>query len=334
LVAVVTRAAAAGRPVRVGLPSRSRHHRGDEIFIDLSRYHRLQRVDRQAGWATVEAGIPLASLWMALGSWGLSLENGSRRPAQALGAAVSTGAHGTGAALGGLATQVTGLRLITFDGIVISCSATEEPDIFDAARVGRGALGVISTVTLRCVPGFNLRTRMTSLDVNEALDRFDEYAGAHDHFELSWLPGRRKARVVTANRTDEPADGAAVDRSYRWWSRRRIWPPVIEYSIPRSDSGPALRRARGLSAGSGMAPLFPIEVSTTAADDIPLSPAQGRASIYIAGVAGLGGRPQWGTPHGLNPAALRGLYPRWDEWQAVRDRLDPNRRFAQSSGQG
>jgi hypothetical protein len=72
----------------------------------------------------------------------------------------------------------------------------------------------------------------------------------------------------------------------------------------------------------------------TAGDDIPLSPAEGRPSIYVAGVAGLGGRPQWGSPHGLTTAALRALYPRWDEWQAVRDRLDPDRRIIQTSGQG
>jgi FAD/FMN-containing dehydrogenase len=334
LVAVLKQAAAAGRRVRVGPPSRSHHHRGSEIFVDLSQYYRLRRVDREARCATAEAGISVAGLWAALGSWGLSMENGSRRPAQALGAAVSTGAHGTGVAFGSLATQVTGLRLITFDGTVINCSATEEPDIFDAARVGRGALGVLSTVTLRFQPGFNLRARVTSLDLDEALDRFDELADGNDHFELSWRPGRRQARVVTANRTDEPADGAEVDRSYRWWSRRRPGAAVIEYSVPRSDSGPALRRARAVSAGSHAAPHFPIEVSTTAGDDIALSPAQGRASVYIAGIAGLEGRPQWGSAHGLSAAALRALYPRWDEWQAVRDRLDPDRRFAQSSGQG
>jgi L-gulono-1,4-lactone dehydrogenase len=140
--------------------------------------------------------------------------------------------------------------------------------------------------------------------------------------------------VVTANRTDEPADGGAVDRSYRWWNRRRIWPPQVEYSITRDEAASALRRARELSAVSRTALPFPIEVSVSAADDIPLSPSEGRPSVYIAGVAGLGGRPQWGSAHGLSTTALQSLYPRWDEWQAVRDRLDPDRRFAQRRGQG
>jgi L-gulonolactone oxidase len=233
-----------------------------------------------------------------------------------------------------LVTEVTGLRLVAPDGTVIDCSATEEPEIFNAARAGRGALGIISTVTLRCRPGFNVRRQAMTLDLDEALARFDEYAGGSDYFELSWFPGRNKARIVTACRTEEPADGHAVDRCYRWWNRRRVWAPLVEYSFARDEAAVALRRAMELTASRKGAPLFPIEVSVTAGDDIPLSPAEGRPSVYIAGVLGLDGRPQWGSPHGLNEAALRARYPRWDEWQAVRERLDPDRRLVQTSGQG
>ncbi len=328
------RAAAARRPLRVGRPTRSRHQRGDEILVDLSAYPRLVHVDRAGGQATVEAGITMRHLGVALGSWGLSLENGWRRPDQSLGAAVSLGAHGFGARYGGVATQVTGLRLVIADGTVIDCSASEEPEIFDAARAGLGALGVISTVTLRCQPGFNLRTATTVVALDQALDRFDADVEAHDYFELSWRPGRSRARVVTADRTAEAADGGAVDRSYRWWNRRRPWAPVMEYAFGRDVAAPALRRAQSLTGVSHLGAPFPIEVSVGAGDDLPLSPASGRSSVYIAGVAGLGGRPSWGTPHGLNAAALRALYPRWDEWQAVRDRLDPDRRLLQRSGQG
>ncbi|MDQ6615715.1 MAG: FAD-binding protein, partial [Actinomycetota bacterium] len=244
LIAIVKRAAAAGRPVRVaGRAGRAPRWDGNDILIDLAGYNRVLRVDRAGGQATTEAGITLRRLAVALGSWGLSLENGGRRPGQALGAAISLGAHGTGAAYGAVATQVTALRLITPAGTVISCSATEDREIFDAARVGLGQLGVISTVTMRCEPGFNVRTAAASLDLGEALDRFAAYADGNNYFTLSWLPGRDRARVVTANRTDEPADGGAVDRGYRWFNRRRVWPPQFEYAVGRDESGPALRRA-------------------------------------------------------------------------------------------
>jgi FAD/FMN-containing dehydrogenase len=335
LVAIVTRAAELRRPIRIlGRPARKAPRNGEQVLVDLAAYGRALLIDPERGEATFQAGISLRHLGVTLGSWGLTMENGGRAPDQTLGAAVSLGAHGTGASQGGVATQVNALRLITPEGAIVDCSAREEPDVFNAARVGLGALGVISTVTLRVQPGFNLRARVATVDLDEALVRFESYAAGNDHFELAWLPGRDRARVITANRTEEPADGGAVDRSYRWWNRRRIWPPLIECSFGPGESAAALRRARELSAVRHLGSLFPIEVSVSAGDDIALSPAQGRPSVFIAGVAGLGGRPQWGSAHGLSPAALQAMYPKWEEWQAVRDRLDPQRRFAHSSGQG
>lgn len=331
LVAIVRRAAAERRAVAVGGGTGSAG--GDAVLIDLSGYDRVLRVDRDNGEATIEAGISVRALGITLGSWGLSLENGGRDPRQSLGAAVSLGAHGTGAAYGGLATQVTALRLVTPDGQIVRCSATEEPEIFNAARVGLGALGVISTMTMRCQPGFNLRVDTRSVDLDGALADFDALADGNDHFEVSWLSGRHRAKVTTANRTDEAADGRAVDRGYRWFNRRRITRCAVEFSLARTESSAALRRAREQGGGSRWAAPFPIVVSVTAGDDIPLSPAEGRASVYIAGVAGMDGRRQWGTGP-ADVASQRARYPRFCEWQAVRDRLDPDGRFAQTSGQG
>ena len=42
----------------------------------------------------------------------------------------------------------------------------------------------------------------------------------------------------------------------------------------------------------------------------------------------LGGRPHWGKRHFQTAATLRARYPRWDRFQAVRARLDPNGVFA------
>jgi L-gulonolactone oxidase len=78
-----------------------------------------------------------------------------------------------------------------------------------------------------------------------------------------------------------------------------------------------------------------------AADDVPLSMASARDTAYIAAhvpagtepgpwfaaleaIAGeVGGRPHWGKLHGLAAGALRARYPRFDEFVAVRERLDP-----------
>ena len=45
---------------------------------------------------------------------------------------------------------------------------------------------------------------------------------------------------------------------------------------------------------------------------------------------GFGGRPHWGKMHFQDAASLTRLYPRFGDFLAVRDRLDPDRVFTNS----
>lgn len=137
-----------------------------------------------------------------------------------------------------------------------------------------------------------------------------------------------------------------VDRSYRVFaSRRRIHFTEMEYAIPRRHAAEAVRRtldaAEGAEAGVG----FPIEVRFVAADEAMLSPAHDRDTCYIAvhqyrGMAWeayfrsvesimdeYGGRPHWGKRHFQTAETLAERYPRWQDFQALRGRLDPEGRF-------
>ena len=90
----------------------------------------------------------------------------------------------------------------------------------------------------------------------------------------------------------------------------------------------------------------PVEVRVTRGDDIPLSTASGRDSAYLAvhmyrgtpryeqffrGVdaelSAMDGRPHWGKLHYRAAADLQPVYPRWAEFQAARDAVDPQRVF-------
>ncbi|TMG05175.1 MAG: oxidoreductase, partial [Chloroflexi bacterium] len=129
--------------------------------------------------------------------------------------AISTATHGTGRALGGIATQVTGLRLIAGDGSIVECSADKEPDIFSAARVGLGALGIISTVTLRCVKAFNLRAIEMPERVDQVLERLDENIETNDHFEFFWVPNTGWALTKRNQRTTAPLATRGLWKEFR-----------------------------------------------------------------------------------------------------------------------
>jgi FAD/FMN-containing dehydrogenase len=154
------------------------------VAIDLSRWTGITAADTQTGLVTVRAGTTLRTLNAELGGLGLAMANLGDIDAQTLAGALSTGTHGTGARLGGLATQVEALDLVLADGSLVTCSAASRPELFAAARIGLGALGVITSVTLRCVPSFTLAADERPVPVDEVLEQFDSLAAANDHFEF------------------------------------------------------------------------------------------------------------------------------------------------------
>jgi L-gulonolactone oxidase len=171
------------------------------VQVRLDEYASVLRYDPEASTVTVEAGITLGSLAAELARRGLALANLGDIGYQTVAGAISTGTHGTGAKLGGLATDVVGLQLVTADGSLVSCTVDEEPEIFAAARVGLGALGIISTVTLRCQPAFNLRAVEEPIRLDDVLASIDELVDGNEHFEFFWVPHTGWALTKRNNRT-------------------------------------------------------------------------------------------------------------------------------------
>jgi FAD-linked oxidoreductase len=168
--------------------------------VDLGGWTGIESADREDGLVTVRAGTTLKELNAKLDRLGLAMTNLGDIDAQTVAGAISTGTHGTGAKLGGLATQVAGLELVLADGSVVRCSADERPDLFNAARVGLGALGVISTVTLRCEPAFCLVADERPEPLDGVIEQLDQLVTGHDHMEFYWFPYGRKALVKRNDR--------------------------------------------------------------------------------------------------------------------------------------
>ena len=190
------------------------------VALDLSLWTGITAADTRTGVVTARSGTTLRALNVELGGLGLAMANLGDIDAQTLAGALSTGTHGTGAGLGGLATQVEALELVLADGSLVTCSASSRPELFTAARIGLGALGVITTVTLRCVPSFTLIADERPVPMQEVLEQFDALAAANDHFEFYWFPYGRKALVKRNNRPS-PADAAPASAAMPAW--RRFW---------------------------------------------------------------------------------------------------------------
>ncbi len=365
----------------------------DGLLIRPERLTGVRAVDRAAGTVTVAAGTPLKHLNETLAAHGLSLTNMGDIMEQTVSGAAGTGTHGTGRDSASIAAQITALELVTADGSVLTCSADENPDVFTAARLGLGALGVISELTFAVEPEFLLTAREEPMGFDEVTDRFDELVAENEHFEFYWFPHTGNCNTKRNNRSQGPAAppgrvgawiedellsngvfqvacavGRAVpaaipgiakvssralsartytDIPYKvFTSPRRVRFVEMEYALPRAAADAALGELKALVERSDFRISFPVEVRTAPADDLVLSTASGRDTVYIAVHMYRGtpyeayfaaaerimtaheGRPHWGKLHTRDADYLAEVYPRFGEFTAVRDRLDPERRFA------
>jgi L-gulonolactone oxidase len=189
----------------------------DGVLLRLDHLSGVTGVDHATGRVRVLAGTRLHELNPALQAVGLALPNLGDIDRQSISGAIATGTHGTGARFQGMASAVTGLTLVLADGSVVECSAEQHPDLFQAARVGLGALGVVTEVELQCVPAFRLHAVERPEPLLPLLERVQADAGAHDHFELYWFP--HTDRTLT-KRNSRVSDAATVPGPLPAW---RAW---------------------------------------------------------------------------------------------------------------
>ena len=200
------RAAGAGHSFSPCVPT-------DGTLVKLDRLDRILDADPATGLVKVEAGITLAALNAGLEERGLALPNLGDIDAQSLAGALATGTHGTGARLQNLSAQVEALELVDGRGERRTLTA-EDGDLLRAARIGLGSLGIVTAVTLRCVPAFRLRGVDASQPLEAVLDGLEQRVDAHDHFEFWTFPHSPLALTRTNDRTTAPIHAPGPRRAW------------------------------------------------------------------------------------------------------------------------
>ena len=366
------------------------------IMLSPAQLTGIVAIDRDAMTVTALAGTPLQVLNASLEALGLSLHNMGDIAQQTVAGATSTGTHGTGGLVASLSAQLAGLELVTGTGEVVRASARENPDVFEVARVGLGALGVLTSVTFHVEPLFVIEAHEQPMGWDEALDSYDEMTATSHHVDMYWFPHTDAMMVKQNVRTDlAVGEREPPSRLAAWWedelvsntafgalcrigsrapslvprinrlagralserrysdlahrvfvTPRRVRFREMEYAVPREVGLDVLRECRRVIDASDWRIAFPVEIRSARADDIPLSTASGRESFYLAfhvpmdtdhtayfcglepALREAGGRPHWGKVHTRTAADLAPVYPRFGDFLAMRDRLDPDRVFA------
>ena len=253
VVAALERAAAAGRRVRAVGSGHSFTGAAltDGTLLALHRMDRVVAVETATGLVRAQAGITLRALAEQLARHGLALENLGDIDAQTLGGALATATHGTGATLANLSASVLALQLITAGGEV---REVVDPPLLRAARVSVGALGIVTEVTLRCVPAFTLRGVDAPAPLADVLSSLEERVGAHRHFELYVFP---HADVALTRTNDVVHERPRPRGRARAWARDVLLANHALHAVclaGRAVPGaiPALNRFATRAAGSSV----------------------------------------------------------------------------------
>ena len=362
---------------------------GDEA-IRLDAFSKVD-VDAENNLVTVGAGARLSDVNEELARFNLSLENFGSITMQTAGGYTGTGSHGTGANTPILSTFIEEIELVDGDGELRILNAENEPELFATARVHLGALGVVTSITFRCVEAYDLEEQLQVLPFDRVLENLDDYVNGNDYCKLWWLPYSNNVQVYTFNKTDQPrtpvtfqeqfdATGVSgrafsallgLTRMRPEWTQRVLpsvekrafkphtridrsdkiiryagsipWHQETEYAIPRDRAAEGIETMRQLVLSStGYKVNFTQEVRFVAADDIPMSPAYQRDSCYLGGyvsslkwapayfrdfedaMARFDDRPHWGKSFDRSADEIRGLYPKYDEFNSWRRACDPN----------
>ena len=285
--------------------------------------------------------------------------------------------------------------MVLADGSIVDCSADEQPELFEAARLGLGAIGVVTEVELACVPSFLVRAQERPEALATVLTHLEEWRTGTDHLDFYWFPHTDRALVKRNTRLAPGQDGprlaawrrrldddilsnnvleavcrtgaryparipalnavagrALSARTYVapshevFITRRDVRFRETEWAVPAASVAPLIGELQRYFARRETLVGLPIEVRFGAPDAVWLATGYGRDTGYIAvheyhrarpssllaDVTAMmrehAGRPHWGKLHELRVEDLAPLYPRFADFRAVRDRVDPARVFA------
>ena len=160
----------------------------DGTIVSLARMGGVINTDPETLRARVWAGSRIGSLGAPLEAAGQALVNMPDIDEQTMAGCLATATHGTGVGIGCMSTFVTGLQFVDARGELVNCSETHNREIFEAAKVSLGTLGVLTHVDLQNVAPYRLRRETVWREIDEIFEIADDLADNHRNFEFYYVP--------------------------------------------------------------------------------------------------------------------------------------------------
>ncbi|MBS7547871.1 D-arabinono-1,4-lactone oxidase [Dietzia massiliensis] len=335
----------------------------DDVMLSVDDMRGVLSVDREAGLARVLPGTGLADLGAELAEHGLAMENLGDVDYQSIAGAIGTGTHGTGVRLGNLSSTLAGGTLVNGTGEEVpfgvdaaddggSPGDEDDDEVLRAVQVSLGGLGVLTSLTLRVLPAYELHRTNWMTHIDWVLENLDELVEQNRHVDFYWYPRSDLAQVRMLNPPGQEPEllppgelrKDEIGPSYEILPNHREHHfDEMEYMLPLEVGRYAFREARErIKQRHRQHVGWRVLVRTVAADRAMLSPSYRRPTTTIALLQNAslphdhyfrdmeplmldhGGRPHWGKKHTRTAEHLAGLYPEWEDFARVRERFDPD----------
>jgi FAD/FMN-containing dehydrogenase len=324
-----------------------------DLVVSLENFKDVERIDTKESTAWAGTGLTVKEGGSKLLEHKLSFHNTGDVDIQYVAGAISTGTHGTGITLQTLSSMLTGCRMLCADGQIREF--TEEKDgkeFFDAMRVSLGSMGIMTSMRLKLLPAFKLERKEWCTHTDECIKNLDELIHENRNFDFYWYPRNDEVKLRTMN---EPGKGTqkisyayCVEESSGWAidvlpKERDLKFDEMEYALP-IEAGPGcfMEVRKRIREKFRRNVAWRVLYRTIAADDFYISPYFGRDTVTIslhqnAGFPimeyfreiepvfkDFGGRPHWAKKHTMQSSEISNLYPRLNDFLAVRQKMDPD----------
>jgi FAD/FMN-containing dehydrogenase len=333
-----------------------------DVLLDTSSLRGIIDVDPSRQTVTAGPKTTIGDFGDPLWAYGLALANQGDIDTQAIAGAIATATHGSGRRQPNFSAALEGARIVDGMGNVVEVSREENPDVLPALQTSIGLLGIMTEVTLKVAPAYQLHARVDIMKYDEVMERFESDMEEYRHFGLFWMPTdasaalynlhdagaddcvvKRYRAVELAESRDGLPPNERIDRSYRIYPM--IYDPnfhEVEYFLPIERTREIMDEMRKLMMRWLPLSVYPLEIRVVAADDAWLSPNYQRDNLVvsISGEPGTdywpylracddlfaeyGGRPHWGKLHFMTRDRVAGLFPRYEDFVAMRRRFDPD----------
>lgn len=341
------------------------------ILLNLEKLKGVTHIDPQNQLVTALPMTTVGEFGDPLWAQGLALTNQGDIDTQAIAGAIATATHGSGKHLTNFSAALEGARIVDGLGQIFEITRESTPDELAALQTSIGLLGIMTQLTIKVSPAYELHSRHEVLPFAEMMARFNEYLETYRSFSFFYCPTDESAELYGLNgakaddcalrlfqlpapdidRTHLPAN-EQIDRSYR------VFPMVydpnfheMEYFLPLDQAHEILPEMRKLMLRWLPLSIYPLEIRNVAADDAWLSPNYHRDNLVvsISGQPGTDywdylracdslfaefkGRPHWGKLHFMTADRLERLFPRYNDFVTLRRRFDPKGTFLNSHTQ-